>query len=221
VRALNADRWTLDGISYGSYVASVRARASESRARWLVLDSVVPHQISGYRSAVRTFDASRCGGPPYLAAVAAPRCVGDPAYDLAAVVRARHNGTALLDALVLLGWDDWTYRASYDVPRLLHEARLGNGRRLEAMLVATARANSISADALSRGLLASKICADPNARHSAAPLAGTLATPPPRMGKEREGATQDPGASSAFPSDANTGVPRRGRLRCVTPSRTS
>jgi pimeloyl-ACP methyl ester carboxylesterase len=45
-RALNADRWTLDGISYGSYVAERYAIAHPSRVRRLVLDSVVPHDGS-------------------------------------------------------------------------------------------------------------------------------------------------------------------------------
>jgi pimeloyl-ACP methyl ester carboxylesterase len=171
-RALNADRWTLDGISYGSYVAKRYALAHPSRVRRLVLDSVVPHDGSVLPLAPPSM--RRAAAVLRLACRSGPRCVGDPAEDLAAVVRARHNGTALLDALVVLGWDDWTYRTSYDVPRLLHEARLGNGRGLKAMLAATARANSASADVLSRGLLASKICADLRWPwgNAAAPLAG-------------------------------------------------
>jgi pimeloyl-ACP methyl ester carboxylesterase len=157
-RALNADRWTLDGISYGSYVAERYALAHPSRVRRLVLDSVVPHDGSFQLLAP---SMRRAAAVLRLACRSRPRCAGDPAGDLATVVRARHNGTALLDALVNLGlWVDWTYRASYDVPRLLHEARLGNHRQLETMLAATERANSIRADELSRGLLASKLCAD-------------------------------------------------------------
>jgi pimeloyl-ACP methyl ester carboxylesterase len=86
----------------------------------------------------------------------------------------RHNGTALLDALVTLGLTDWTYRTSYDVPRLLHQARLGKRAGLDAMVAATTRASSLPADALSRGLLASKFCADLRWPwgSAAAPLAG-------------------------------------------------
>ena len=63
--------------------------------------------------------------------------------------------------LVNLGlWIDWTCRTSFDVPRLLHQARLGNGHGLDATLAATTRANSISADELIRGLHTSKFCAD-------------------------------------------------------------
>jgi pimeloyl-ACP methyl ester carboxylesterase len=173
--ALGTDSWTLDGISYGSYVAKRYALAHPRQVRRLVLDSVVPHDRSvGTTGQLFVPSMRRAAAVLRLACRSGPRCVGDPADDLAAVVGARHNGTALLDALVNLGWDDWTYRTSYDVPRLLHEARHGSGRRLEAMLAATARANSISADALSRGLLASKLCADLRWPwgSAAAPLAG-------------------------------------------------
>jgi pimeloyl-ACP methyl ester carboxylesterase len=112
-QALNAERWTLDGISYGSYVAERYSLAHPSRVRRLVLDSVVPHDgsVQLLAPAMR-----RAAAVLRLACRSGPRCVGDPANDLAAVVRARHNGTALLDALVNLGLVDWTYRTSFDVP---------------------------------------------------------------------------------------------------------
>lgn len=156
-QALNADRWTLDGVSYGTYVAERYALAHPDRVRRLVLDSVVPHDGSLELLAP---SMRRTAAVLRLACRSGPRCVGDPAEDLAAVVHARHNGTALLETLVNLGLVDWTYRTLFDVPRLLHEARLGNGRGLEAMIAAKTGSGSISADELSQGQRASTFCAD-------------------------------------------------------------
>jgi len=170
-RALHAERWTLDGISYGTYVAERYTLAHPGRVGRLVLDSVVPHDGS---VELLVPSMRRAAAVLRLACRTGARCVGDPADDLAAVVRARHNGPALLDTLVMLGLVDWTYRTSFDVPRLLHEARLGNGGGLEAMVAATARGNSISADAASQGVRASAFCADLRWPwgSAAAPLAG-------------------------------------------------
>jgi pimeloyl-ACP methyl ester carboxylesterase len=42
-QALGIDSWTLDGISYGSFVAERYALAHAARVKRLVLDSIVPH----------------------------------------------------------------------------------------------------------------------------------------------------------------------------------
>jgi pimeloyl-ACP methyl ester carboxylesterase len=157
-RELHAGRWTLDAVSYGTYAAERYALAHPDHVRRLVLDSVVPHD--GSHEWLVSSSMRRTAAVLRLACRSGPRCVGDPAEDLGAVGRARHNGTALLDRLVNLGWVDWTYRALFDVPRLLHEARLGNGRGLKAMLAARAGGGPISAYELSKGLLASEFCAD-------------------------------------------------------------
>ena len=116
-RALGVDRWTLDGISYGSYVGERYALAHPDHVQRLVLDSVVPHVGQTDLGVVEFRATARV-----LRSVCGATCVAD----LAAVVRARHNGAQLLDALTLLSIIDPTYRASFDVPRLLHEARGGN-----------------------------------------------------------------------------------------------
>jgi pimeloyl-ACP methyl ester carboxylesterase len=169
-RALRAERWTLDGISYGTYVAERYALAHPGRVRRLVLDSVVPHDESGM---VLVPAMRRTATVLRLACRVAPKCQSDPAADLAAVVRARHNGTQLLHALVNLGLVDWSYRTPFDVPRLLHQARLGNSDGLNAMLMARP-GGDMSADELSQGLLASKLCADLRWPwgNSSTPLAG-------------------------------------------------
>ena len=164
-RALGVDRWTLDGISYGSYVGERYALAHPDRVQRLVLDSVVPHVgqtdlgVVEFRATARVL-RSICGDP----------CVAD----LAAVVRARHNGAQLLDALTLLSIVDPTYRTSFDIPRLLQEARGGNLIGLNSFLATAHRWNETPAAALDQGLHASALCADWRYPwgSSAAPLAG-------------------------------------------------
>lgn len=181
-QALNADRWTLDGVGYGTYAAERYALAHPNRVRRLVLDSVVPHDGSVQ---LLTAQMRRTGAvlrlacrdplPPATPGLSPrPRCVGDPADDLAAVVREHHNGTALLEALFNLGTVDWSYRTLFDVPRLLHEARVGHGRGLEAMVAARAGGGPVSAYDLSAGLRASEFCADLRWPwgSAAAPIAG-------------------------------------------------
>jgi len=111
-RALGVDRWTLDGISYGSYVGERYALAHHDHVQRLVLDSVVPHVGQTDLGVVEFRATARV-----LRSVCGATCVAD----LGAVVRARHNGAQLLDALTLLSIVDPTYRTSFDVPRLLHE----------------------------------------------------------------------------------------------------
>jgi pimeloyl-ACP methyl ester carboxylesterase len=164
-RALGVERWTLDGISYGSYVGERYALAHPDRVKRLVLDSVVPHVgqtdlgVVEFRATDRVL-RSLCGAA----------CVAD----LAAVVRARHIGPQLLDALTLLSIVDPTYRTSFDVPRLLHEARGGNVAALNSFLATAHRWNETPAAALDQGLHASALCADWRYPwgSSAAPLAG-------------------------------------------------
>ena len=124
-RALGVDRWTLDGISYGSYVGERYALAHPDRVQRLVLDSVVPHVGQTDLGVVEFRATARV-----LRSVCGTTCVAD----LAAVVRARHNGAQLLDALTLLSIIDPTYRTSFDVPRLLQEARGGNLTGLNSFL---------------------------------------------------------------------------------------
>ena len=86
--ALGVSRRTLDGVSYGSYVAERFALAHPDRVRRLVLDSVVPTwnvdplQLAGMRETATVLRD----------ACAAQRCGSDPAADLATVVRRYHDG---------------------------------------------------------------------------------------------------------------------------------
>jgi|SRR5581483_11390790 len=137
-RALGAGRWVLDGTSYGTYTAERYALAYPGHVSKLVLDSVVPHAASGQLE-TQAF--------PRVTQVLRNVC-GSCAADLAAVV-ARYSVF------------DPTYRAAFDVPSVLNQARRGNPGPMNGMLAAIRTAEaSTAASALSQGLHASALCED-------------------------------------------------------------
>jgi pimeloyl-ACP methyl ester carboxylesterase len=155
-QALGADRWALDGVSYGTFVAERYALAHPARVSKLVLDSVVPHSgrwdlgVDEMQAVARVLRLACADGG----------CPTDPTADLAAVVAKRHNGVQILDSLTLLSIVDPTYRVAFDVPSALHQARRGNLAALNGMLATTRNWSSTSARDLSQGLHASALCAD-------------------------------------------------------------
>jgi pimeloyl-ACP methyl ester carboxylesterase len=165
--ALGADKLTLDGTSYGTFVAERYAMAYPTRVARLVLDSVVPAagldglEVDGMREVARVLRA----------VCRAQRCPGDPAADLAAVVRARHDGPEIYDTLVALSVGAPTFPG---VLAALRAARRGDARRLERIVRVVRRAQRAPAPVLSQGLHAATICADlhPPWGGAAAPLAG-------------------------------------------------
>jgi pimeloyl-ACP methyl ester carboxylesterase len=169
-RALGADRWAVDGVSYGTFVAARYALAHPRRVSHLVLDSVVPH--TGFD--LRALDSMRATARVLRSACRAAACAGDPAADLAAVVRRGGRGPALLDALVLLSIVDPSFVDVFDVPRALREARAGRTAALDAMLETVARWARARPEELSQGLHATTLCADLPGPwgDSATPLAG-------------------------------------------------
>jgi pimeloyl-ACP methyl ester carboxylesterase len=155
--ALGVTRLTLVGVSYGTYVAERYALAHPDHVARLVLDSVVPHTGRGELETLALPEVARV-----LRLVCRETgCAADPAADLAGVVARYGNGVQLLDAIVVLSVVDPTFRHTFDVPRLLHEARLGRPADLNAML-ATIRGweGAESAGGLSQGLHASALCGD-------------------------------------------------------------
>jgi pimeloyl-ACP methyl ester carboxylesterase len=156
-RALGVTRLTIDGTSYGTYVAERYALAYPGHVARLVLDSVVPQDATAQLATEAFPQVARvlrlvCKEHP---------CQGDPAADLAAVVARDHDGVPLLDAIVLLSVVDPTFRRTADVPRLLHEARLGRSAGLTSLLrgIRFAEFSTGAAD-LSQGLHASALCGD-------------------------------------------------------------
>jgi pimeloyl-ACP methyl ester carboxylesterase len=149
--ALGARRLTLDGVSYGTFVAERYALTYPSHVARLVLDSVVPQAGADplYRAAL-----SR-SALVLRSVCAAQHCGWDPAADLAAVVSRMRNGPAVLDALVA------DSVAAPDFPGVLgalHAARAGHPAALEALLAATRRDGAVPASFLSQGLHESTIC---------------------------------------------------------------
>src|SRR5947207_6403136 len=167
-RALGVDRWSLDGISYGTYVGERYGLAHPSQVSRLVLDSVVP-QVGETDLGVVEFAAVR----RVLHSVCGNGCVAD----LATVVRRDQLGPRLFDALTFDSIADPTYRKYWNVPAALHAASHGNRKQLNAFLAAAARYQRYPADKLDQGLHASTLCADWRFPWgtSAAPLAGRAA----------------------------------------------
>ena len=167
-RALGVDRWSLDGISYGTYVGERYGLAHPSHVAKLVLDSVVP-QVGETDLGVAEFAAVR----RVLRSVCGGSCVAD----LAAVVRRDPLGPQLFDALTFDSIADPTYRKLWNVPAALHAAARGHRKQLDRFLAAALRYQRYPASLLDQGLHASTLCADWRYPWgtSAAPLAGRSA----------------------------------------------
>ena len=167
-QALRVNRWSIDGISYGTYVGERYGLAHPSHVAKLVLDSVVPQVgetdlgVNGF-AAVRRVFRSICGNA----------CLAD----IATVVRRDHIGPQLFDALTFDSIADPTYRKYWNVPAALHAAAGGDRKQLDAFLAAARRFQRYPADLLDQGLHASTLCADWRFPwgSSAAPLAGRAA----------------------------------------------
>src|SRR3954447_10596329 len=129
-QALGVDKWSLDGISYGTYVGERYGLAHPSHVSKLVLDSVVP-QVGETDLGVAEFAAVR----RVLHSVCGASCVAA----LATVVRRDHLGPQLFDALTFDSIADPTFRTFWNVPAALHAARHGNRKPLNRFLAAGRR----------------------------------------------------------------------------------
>ncbi|MFD0396806.1 alpha/beta fold hydrolase [Kitasatospora sp. NPDC127121] len=153
-RALGDRRLTLDGVSYGSFVAERYALAHPAHVARLVLDSVVPQQ---------GFDPLDLAALPasarvLRAACQATGCTTDPAADLAATVRRYGNGAQILSALTGYEFIDPNYGG---VPEILHEAAAGQPAKLQDFFDLVRRqVDAASAEELSQGLHSAALCAD-------------------------------------------------------------
>ena len=200
-QALGVDRWSLDGISYGTYVGERYALAYPSHVSKLVLDSVVP-QVGETDLGVAEFAGVR----RVLGSVCGAGCVAD----LAALVRRDRLGPQLFDALTFDSIADPTYRRFWDVPAALHAARGGNRQLLNQFLAAASTyQRETPAAALDQGLHASALCADWRYPwgDSAAPLAE-------RAAKLRVAVERIP-ARKLYPFDARTASGNGFVLQCL------
>ena len=149
--ALGAERLTLDGVSYGTFVAERYALSYPTHVARLVLDSVVPH--AGVDPLYR---AALSASTRVLRSVCAQqRCRWDPAADVAAVVSRFHDGPDILNALVADSVAEPDYPG---VLQELHAARGGHPEALERFTAAVRRAEAAPAAVLSQGLHESTLC---------------------------------------------------------------
>lgn len=160
-RAVGARRMAIDGVSYGTYVASQYALTHPGRVSALVLDSVVPHRGINPLG----LDWMRATEPVLRKACRRdPACTTDPVADLAWVAKhgvidgKRINPTRLIEALGVMSLS--TVNPSFkDIPTILHQARSGNTVPLGQMLTQVSSVGT-PYDALSAGLHANTLCAD-------------------------------------------------------------
>ncbi len=166
--ALGARRLTLDGISYGTFVAERYALTYRSRVARLVLDSVVPQQGVGPLQ-IPVFQAT---AHVLRLACAEQQCGTDPNRDIQAIIRARHNGPRLLDAIVGQSLGPATFATLFPA---LRAARAGNYGPLQAIFRQVKRESRATATELSQGLHQSTVCLDlPRPWNPAAPRARRL-----------------------------------------------
>ena len=155
-RALGVKTWTIDGVSYGTFVAERYALAHPKNVRALVLDSVLPQSdpqaddalyLTGLRATARVLRA----------ACADVKCGFDPADDIAWLVRHGVDGMQLFDLIVTYEFADPDYAA---VLLDLHEAREGDRSPLLGLESNVHQAGGAPIELFSSGLHAATLCAD-------------------------------------------------------------
>jgi pimeloyl-ACP methyl ester carboxylesterase len=176
-RALGVPKWTVDGVSYGTFVGTQYGLTYPGRVSRMVLDSVVPQDNV---DALYTASLHRTGWV-LRQACREQNCGYDPAAELAGVVRRYGNGVGVFDLIVTASIVDpkLTGEAYFPVLQLLHIAAQGNPEPLN-QAIADLRQYGLQAppEEYSSGLHVATLCADmtdtPWAAQGgpAAPLAG-------------------------------------------------
>ena len=152
-KAFGVSKLTLDGVSYGTFVAERYALAYPQHVARLVLDSVVPQQ-----GADATYLAALQATARVLrSACAEQHCGFDPARDVAAIVRTQHDGPKLLDGLVA---ESVGFPSFAGVLGVLHAAARGDLGPLNRFFAAVHRGDAAPAGALSQGLHEATLCAE-------------------------------------------------------------
>jgi pimeloyl-ACP methyl ester carboxylesterase len=155
-RALGVRRWTLDGVSYGTFVATRYAVAHPGAVKALVLDSVLPHvdpqaddplYLVGLQGTARVLRAS----------CAELRCGSDPAAEIDWLVRHGVDGVSLFDAIVAYEFVDPSYQGLLIA---LHDARNGNRGGLISLIAQMHQRGAAPTELFSAGLHAATLCAD-------------------------------------------------------------
>jgi pimeloyl-ACP methyl ester carboxylesterase len=172
-QAIGVRRWTLDGVSYGTFTATRYGLTHPHRVTRMVLDSVVPQQgaTAFYE------DSLHHSGEVLRKACEEQRCGFDPAADLATTVRAHGDGVGVFDLIVITSIFDprFTGENWFPVLDMLHQAALGDPDPLHEAIAALEGGDGTPPEDYSSGLHAATICADLADApwgDSSAPLAG-------------------------------------------------
>ena len=155
-QALGASTWTIDGVSYGTFVAERYAVAHPKRIRALVLDSVLPH-VDPQADEALYLTGLKATGRVLRAACADLGCGFDPADDLAWVVRHGIAPVPLWDAIVTFEFVDPEYQRMIDA---IHQARHGDPGPLRTLVAQIHQGSGAPPELFSSGLHAATLCSD-------------------------------------------------------------
>jgi pimeloyl-ACP methyl ester carboxylesterase len=172
-RTLGVPSWTMDGISYGTFVAARYGLTYPHRVRRLVLDSVVP------QDGVPSLYEDSLGHTDWVLrkACAEQSCGFDPAKVVATLVRGDVDAVGLLNLLIIASIVDprLTGETFYPVLLFLELAAAGELEPLNSAIADLATGVGTPPAEYSSGLHVATICPDlPDAPwgSSWAPLAG-------------------------------------------------
>jgi len=157
-RALGITRWTIDGVSYGTFVAQHYALTYPHRVHRMVLDSVVPQD-----GADPLYTASlHRAGRVLRQACQEQTCGFDPAAALAEVVRRYDNGVGVFDLVVIGSIVDPTFTGTgyFPVLNLLRTAAAGDPGPLDQAIAALQGGEGTPPADFSAGLHVATLCAD-------------------------------------------------------------
>jgi len=217
-QALGVHKWTLDGVSYGTFTAARYAAAHPGNTGRLVLDSVLPHTdpqnddmlyLTGLRATARVLrDACKT----------APACGFDPAKDLAWVARHRSDHVLIWDMLVSYEFLDPTYRnpdpaglpaGSGDPIGAIHAARNGDPTKLD-QIVKLLDSGGDPVNLYSSGLHIATVCGDGQFPW------GTSESPVAKRKAAVERTRRKLPASATWPFTADTAVGNGFMTECLT-----
>jgi pimeloyl-ACP methyl ester carboxylesterase len=158
-RALGVRTWTIDGVSYGTFVGEHYALTYPERVSRLVLDSVVP------QDGAETFYGASLARTAFVLRKACEEqsCGFDPAADLAQVVRQYGIGVGVMDLIVIASIVDPKLvgpPAYFPVLDLLHLAAQGDPEPLKEAITAIQGGAGLPPADYSAGLHVATICAD-------------------------------------------------------------
>jgi pimeloyl-ACP methyl ester carboxylesterase len=155
-KALGAGTLTIDGVSYGTFVAERYAIARPKAVRAVVLDSVLPH-VDPQADDALYLTGLKATGRVLRVACKDLGCGFDPADDLAWIVRHGIAPVPLWDAIVTYEFVDPQYQRMIDA---IHQARHGDTSLLQTLVAEIHRAGSAPPELYSSGLHAATLCAD-------------------------------------------------------------